>query len=402
MIATAPNRSAACLLACAFDADLVRQAARGCLDNLRGDPDLVLAFVTSDYRPHVKELVEILQIDGHAPRVIGGSGSGLIGRGKEVENASCLSLLFLKLPRTRIDRDHGESANLSHERNGTDDPTSVLCLAHPLTCDLELFDDTLGKAPGETVILGGLVSGGPEADDLFLFDEGGMRDSPVAWTRLSGGIHCRPFVAQSCRPIGEPFVVTGATANRLESVGQREAFAVLEEAFQSIPESERDGAGGSVFAGLAIEEEVEEFDVGDFLVRRIVGGDLDRGRLHLTGRPRVGQTMQFQLRDPAAAGTALREECERVRTAAGEPLAAILFAGRERGQSFYGAGDQDISVFADVFPDTPVAGLFANGEIGPVAGRNCRHDHALCGALLYSPPTDSPATPREPSSAETG
>ena len=51
-----------------------------------------------------------------------------------------------------------------------------------------------------------------------------------------------------------------------------------------------------------INEYLEEFHRGDFLIRNLIGADPKSGTLAVGAYPRAGQTIQFQRRD-AAAGT---------------------------------------------------------------------------------------------------
>jgi|GEM_PF-1643119 hypothetical protein len=54
---SAKCKSAFCLIPAAFDPELVAEAARCCLGNLGGNPDLVVAFVSSDYRKNLPQLI---------------------------------------------------------------------------------------------------------------------------------------------------------------------------------------------------------------------------------------------------------------------------------------------------------------------------------------------------------
>jgi small ligand-binding sensory domain FIST len=45
----------------------------------------------------------------------------------------------------------------------------------------------------------------------------------------------------------------------------------------------------------------------------------------------------------------------------------------KRRQALFGEPDHDIGAVRRVFGDVPVAGFFAAGEIGPVAGKNFLH-----------------------------
>lgn len=379
--------SVSCLIPSTFDSATLTDAASSCLENLASDPDLVIAFVSSDYRADLAELIEILRIDGHATRIVGTSAGGVFGVGKEQENASGLSLLFLKIPQVTL------TTVTAFEKDGPapnrESPAGFLLFGNPVQNELQ---DELAKwntiYPGIPVV-GGLATGGPDPEDLFLFTENGISKSPMLSIRFDGPIKIEPLVAQSCRPIGEPFVVTGTTSDDVVSIGRRKAFSVLEDTFEALPEELQAEAEGSIFAGLAVQEEVENFDTGNFLIRHIVSANLAKGWLQLATMPRIGQTMQFQLRDATSSEAVLREQSTAIRKAHGVPFAAVLCSGQGRGRKLYGAEDRDIRILEEHLGVFPMAGLFSNGEFGPIAGCNFRHDHSLCGALFYASPEDS-------------
>jgi small ligand-binding sensory domain FIST len=47
--------------------------------------------------------------------------------------------------------------------------------------------------------------------------------------------------------------------------------------------------------------------------------------------------------------------------------------------------NHDVSVAREICGPTPVAGFFAAGEIGPIAGRNFIHGHTASLALFRRP-----------------
>ncbi|WP_353090681.1 FIST C-terminal domain-containing protein, partial [Synechococcus lacustris] len=69
-----------------------------------------------------------------------------------------------------------------------------------------------------------------------------------------------------------------------------------------------------------------------------------------------------------------------------QPLAALLFACLGRGQGLYGEANVDVGLCRELFPDIPVAGLFCNGEIGPVAGSTQMHGYTASWAFLVASP----------------
>src|SRR5262245_54777945 len=97
-----PNSAASRLVLGAFSEEAVTEAARAVLGEVGGRASCAVVFVSSDYRAQLPELLELIQVHGHAPVVVGCSGSGLIGTNTEVEQMSGFSLLLLHLPETTL------------------------------------------------------------------------------------------------------------------------------------------------------------------------------------------------------------------------------------------------------------------------------------------------------------
>jgi small ligand-binding sensory domain FIST len=122
-------------------------------------------------------------------------------------------------------------------------------------------------------------------------------------------------------------------------------------------------------------------------VRNIIGADPKSGAVAINAVPRVGQTLQYQLRDSLAASDELR----RLLTAKAATLPAAPFAGllctcAGRGRGLFGRPNHDAGMVDEFFPGLPVAGFFANGEIGPVGDRSFAHGHTASLALLSVAP----------------
>ena len=64
------------------------------------------------------------------------------------------------------------------------------------------------------------------------------------------------------------------------------------------------------------------------------------------------------------------------------PAGALLFSCNGRGTNMFDTACHDIAAARKAMPDTPVAGFFAAGEIGPVGGKNFVHGHTASFALL--------------------
>ena len=94
----------------------------------------------------------------------------------------------------------------------------------------------------------------------------------------------------------------------------------------------------------------------------------------------MGQTIQFQIRDAHAADEELHAMLNGVSDAS--TAAALLFACNGRGVGLFRAPDHDAKTVQQSIGPVPLAGLFCNGEIGPVGARTFVHGFTASLALI--------------------
>lgn len=119
--------------------------------------------------------------------------------------------------------------------------------------------------------------------------------------------------------------------------------------------------------GVAVDEYLEEFKRGDFLVRNLLAADPSKGSLAVGAFPRVGQSVQFQIRDGKGASEELEELIAifRQEMKGKRIYGACLSSCSGRGMGLFGVEHHDA---ANIYPlITPQAqvGFFGNGEFGP-------------------------------------
>ncbi|MFK5921401.1 MAG: FIST C-terminal domain-containing protein [Verrucomicrobiota bacterium] len=387
------NRASSRLFSGTFDADRIESLVIECREDLGADPAVVFAFVSPDWKPHLSELGEILQIHGHSSLVIGSSTDGLVGVGEERENSSGLSLLLLHLPNTdlrakvilegEVQKMEEAKAGALSEQEGDEQEGAWIVLGDPAHLPAENWLRQWNSAWPNSPCYGGLASGNPQEAGFFLFRETGLvEDAAALLLHLVGGVRFESVVSQGCRPIGDPYTITEVNENVLVKVGQRQAYEILEQAYEALEESEQESARGNIFAGLAVNEYVDEFKRGDFLVRNIIGGDPSAGVLALGAWPRVGQTLQFQLRDREAADEDFRLQCEQAQQDGGQPFASLLFTCGGRGLHMFKTPHHDAGTLEEVFGKVPSSGYFCSGEIGPVGGTSFVHGYTAVALFL--------------------
>jgi small ligand-binding sensory domain FIST len=184
-------------------------------------------------------------------------------------------------------------------------------------------------------------------------------------------------VAQGCTPIGEPFVITRAEDNVIATIGSRPALDVLKSAVASVAGGAERIRRAGLFAGLAVDPAKSPLERGDFLVRNLVGADESSGALAVAEAVRVGQTIQFQIRDAESARTDLDEMLTSlaIRLGGTPPRFGCYFNCAGRGRGLYGVPDHDVQLIRARLGDFPFAGFFGNGEFAPIGDRNFFHTY---------------------------
>lgn len=383
--AEAPSRAWSEIVTGPFDEAAAAAVAARARRHLGGRTDLAFLFVSCDLRDSLPDLIETLQIHAHCPRIVGCSAGGLIGVGREEEGVSGFSLLALRLSAAEVwCIEMAEDAGFRRARASSEGCGGWIVLGNPVLLGeewLARWNAAVGSAP----TYGGLASGSSRGEDLFVFDERGVSRAPAIVAGFRGAVKLSGLVSQGCRPIGEPLTITRAQDNLIHQLACQSAFDQLQSTFHALPEELRDRAQGNILVGLAMSEYVEDFHTGDFLVRSILGGDPGKGILAVGAHPRVGQTLQFQLRDREAADLELRALLEGKRDSLRrQPLACMLFSCAGRGRNLFGAPHHDAGLVEAVFGPVPLAGLLCNGEIGSVGNSTYLHGFTASAVFLVA------------------
>jgi small ligand-binding sensory domain FIST len=164
-------------------------------------------------------------------------------------------------------------------------------------------------------------------------------------------------ISQGCTPIGEAWTLTRVEQNLIRHIGNRPAYAVLNETVQKLSPEDQKKAAGNLHIGLVVNEYLEDFHRGDFLVRNLLGGDPNSGVLVVGTLPRMGQTIQFQRRDAASASEDMNEllALEKSRLADTEIYGGCLFCCNGRGKNLFGRSSHDSKLVQAHFGPTTVS-----------------------------------------------
>jgi small ligand-binding sensory domain FIST len=357
---------------------------------LGGNAALGFVFTTPEWRGHLEDTLELIRLHARVPRLVGCSGSGIIGTKTELERRPGLSVLLLSIPENSFqiftisesDVEGGSDPEFWREFTGLqpNDVNGWIVLANPAFREIEKWLEGWNSSfPGKPIV-GGLASASESED--FLFRDSDVISAPIIAVSLSSPVAIQVMISQGCRPIGDPSPITKAEDNFILEIGNVPAYQTLEAAFLTVPAEERNAVRNNLFLGLAASEYVDEFKRGDFLIRNILGADPQIGALAVGAYPRIGQTVQFQIRDSKSAHQDMVEGTRNIANRGIRPWANLLFSCTGRGQGLFGISSHDAVTLAEGLGASPLAGFFCNGEIGPIGARNFLHGYSAAVAVL--------------------
>lgn len=371
----------------------VENAALKANAELGGECDLAVVFVTELY-PGMKpaEIPGLIRKHLPCPALIGCNTSGVIAGKEEIEGEPGVSLLAMRLPGVKI----SPFALMPKELDAVDKPARLiesldlfptdrpkfLALGDPMSCDVDKLTQVFNDAYPGAPLIGGLASGPALRKPGWLLVGNEHYAQGAVGAALSGDVEFEVVVAQGCRPVGKPYTITRADGNIVRELGGRQPIELLRETVSMLPAEDQALARHSLFAGLLMNEVRAKFKRGDFLIRNIMGFEAETGSLMIGAGVKAGQTLQFQLRDAETSDEDLRAHLEGLKDGDGAPRGALLVSCCGRGRGLYGAPGHDANLVQSLKGPLPLAGFFANGELGPVGGRNFVHGYTSSLAVI--------------------
>jgi small ligand-binding sensory domain FIST len=363
------------------------EAAAHARDELAGEaPSLAVLLGSRSHSDKAVDVLNAVQEMLEPPALIGCIAQTIVAGRREIEDepavavwlASGLAAETFQLDFVRT----GSGGLLTGYRFDRTTHDMHLLLPDPYTFPSSLLIEHLNTDLPGTTVVGGVVSGGRGPGDTRLFRDQDVLTSGLVGVRLPG-VHGVPIVSQGCRPIGDAYIVTAADGAAITELGGRPPLQRLREIVAGLPPDEQELVSNGLQIGIVVDEHLAAPGQGDFLIRGLLGADQSTGAIEIGDVVEVGATVQFQVRDAAGADKDLRLTVERAGAAlAGRPVGALLFTCNGRGRRMFEVADHDASTIEELLGGIPLAGFFAAGEIGPIAGRNALHAFTASMALF--------------------
>jgi small ligand-binding sensory domain FIST len=364
------------------------------LEQLQGTPDLALIFFSPHHIEAAESLGELAQRHLSARCLMGCGGEAIVGNDQEIEAAPALSIWLARWsapvelqPFHLVSEQTPDGFSLLGWPDGllSADPAraALLLLGDPFTFPVDGLLAEINQDHAGLRIMGGMSSGGRRAGDSRLILGNQCLPEGAVGVFLQGPITVRSIVSQGCRPIGQHMVITRAEDNIITELGGRPPLVRLQQLWQELSPREQHLFQQGLHIGRVINEYQGQFQRGDFLVRNVLGLDRESGALAITENIRVGQTVQFHVRDAETAHEDLHALLQGDVKAHGQrPAGALLFTCNGRGTRLFSEPHHDARTVRAEIGEIPLAGFFAMGELGPVGGQNFIHGFTASVALF--------------------
>lgn len=378
-----------------FDETGLRQWAQDLRAQLRAPQvSLGLVFMTPRFFSEAKQVLEILRVHARIPLLAGCSSTALVAGAEELEDNPGIVLALYSLPSAKLSGTYftqtevDEADAPEYWQGLTHVPTAEsngwLTFIDPFHLDSESWLRSWNASYPGSPVYGGLASGvfADQTTQVYLngevYEEGGVAISVGGDVKLTG------VISQGCTPIGDTWTLTRVEQNLIHKIANRPAYEVLSETVNEMSPDDQKKVRGNLFIGLVVNEYLDDFHRGDFLVRNLLGGDPQTGVLAVGAMPRAGQTMQFQRRDAEAASEDMNELLGRTHIELG---GATVYGGclcccNGRGKHLFGTSGHDAQLVQKQFGGIGLSGFFCNGEIGPVGQKNFLHGYTASLALF--------------------
>ena len=379
--------------------DARQAAAEACQragQSLAAPASLAIVFVSPHHVAELEAVGDEIRKRLAPGCLLGCTGESIVGNALEIEEAPAVALWLAALPDVSIAPMHlrfektpeGPTVvGWPHELPEIWPPgAALLLLGEPFSFPADWLLERLNEDQPQVPVIGGMASGAHRpGGNRLLIDENVFDQGAVA-ALVHGPVRIETVVSQGCRPIGRTFVVTKAEQNVIFELSGKPALAQLQSVFDELSPDDQHLVQKGLHVGRVINEYQDAFERGDFLVRNCIGADRNTGAMAIGDYVRPGQTVQFHVRDARTADEDLREllrAAKEKRKAAAK--GALLFTCNGRGTRMFDAANHDAGVLSELLDDLPLAGFFAQGEIGPIGGKNFLLGFTA-SAALFSPP----------------
>lgn len=215
------------------------------------------------------------------------------------------------------------------------------------------FEGALSELGERGFVVGGLLSSRGRVAHAV---DGGVVETGISGVVFGAEVALATGLTQGCRPMAGRHTVTRCEGQLLLELDHRPAVEVLRDAIKTAGEGI---APGALHVAIVLPGD----DGRDYLVRNLLGLDMDSGAVAVGEHLEPGQRVMFCRRDAVSAGSDMQDMLAGLAGRIdGTPRGGLYVSCLARGPNLFDPPDAEIAAIRQTFPDLPLLGFFANGE----------------------------------------
>ncbi|HEY6095990.1 MAG TPA: FIST N-terminal domain-containing protein, partial [Gallionellaceae bacterium] len=322
------------------------------LGEVPAEANLGFVYVSDRMAGHLTGIVARLKQLTGMPHWVGSSGIGICCTNQEYLDQAAMVVMLGSFPagsfrvistlRT-LEEVHSALAP------GDGQPYFGIVHADPENPEVPALIPEFASRMESGFVVGGITSS--RSQHVQVADE--VTQGGLSGVVFSAEVGVSTRLTQGVSPLGTLHVVTECDRNVVSQLDHRPALEVLREEIGELLFRDPNRMAEYVFVGLPIPGS----DTGDYVVRNLVGMDLDKQLLAISEYVQPGMTVMFCRRDGASAVEDMQAGLS------GAPVGGLYFSCLGRGESMFGAGSAELKMISQALGDVPIVGFFANGEI---------------------------------------
>ena len=343
-----------------------RALCEGCvarLGSLPASANLGFLYVTAALAPQLEAILSTLKKSIPITHWIGSVGIGINCTGHEYYDIPAMAIMIGEFPEDGLciipGIRNGMEAFYGACRSWYRRHPNHFGIVHgdPRNPAMSYLLEQLAEEVPEVFFVGGLTS---STNLHYRQIADSITEGGISGLLFGPGIQVTTGITQGCSPLGSPHRITACDLNIIHRIDDRPALEVLFEEVGEILSRDPQRIAGYIFAGLPIPGT----DNNDYLVRILIGLDLNSRRIAIGEAVSPGQSLLFCRRDGNSARVDMMRMLRNLRRRLSvTPRGGVYYSCIGRGRHLFGEDSQELRMIRAELGDVPVVGFFCNGEI---------------------------------------
>lgn len=315
---------------------------------------LAFVYATDSNAPHLKAIIDALRSHTGIPHWVGSIGLGICCTEHEFYGEPAIVVMITDFTEDQFEVfTDTQTLIKSPQQDGL---RFTVVHGEPRNGQLPNLIEQLPEQMGNGYLVGGLTS----ASQYYYQLADDITEGQLSGVVFDPSVKVVSAITQGCSPIGPQHTITDCEGHLVQELDGRPALEVMKEDIGEVLSRDLNRIGGYIFAGFPVAKS----DTGDYLVRNMIGIDIEHEYIGIGEYLQHGQRMMFCRRDGQTAIADLKRMLNDIKQRLpAPPKGGLYFSCLGRGKSLFGDQSQEMKIIAESLGNVPIVGFYANGEI---------------------------------------